>query len=519
MKKDYSEYQYTEYDKYLAGRTAPKGITLPFFMNQVRFSSDDKSFTIWVDSNFEGVSMKDDINQYEKEKAKREGKEYKTNEYKIDENAEGLKESKRLLSEMRKKYHYSDNMIDGFSFIDPELLTEPLVNVFSGAEIQMHYGEGILDFIYADFETPLHEELKKIKIEELLSELGKRSRNEIDEIFAELGKEYLADQSIIGETENNSTKKIYNNLQEYVELFFDYECTFIELRHILYSSLYTAICPPVINDALPGKKERVVWYANYILRLQREFMEMIEFCYDEDFYPKLLGESHPYERLHLYRRIHNLPMNYQRTEFASVDKFEFHSTDRPYGIKTNELIEILQNMNLTATDEANAFAKKYNISVEELMGEIKLPTFLNIGYRVRTIEDMLELEFTKMLEQDVRFRKCKRCGKYFIMKGNYDTKYCSRIAEGKTRSCQELAAIDNYKAKIADDKAIPIYNRYYKRYAARVKVHQIKEEDFKKWKYQAMDKRNQCSDGKITPEEYIEWMEASFPNRKQKPKE
>lgn len=256
MKKDYSEYQYTEYDKYLAGRTAPKGITLPFFMNQVRFSSDDKSFTIWVDSNFEGVSMKDDINQYEKEKAKREGKEYKTNEYKIDENAEGLKESKRLLSEMRKKYHYSDNMIDGFPFIDPELLTEPLVNVFSGAEIQMHYGEGILDFIYADFETPLHEELKKIKIEELLSELGKRSRNEIDEIFAELGKEYLADQSIIGETENNSTKKIYNNLQEYVELFFDYECTFIELRHILYSSLYTAICPPVINDALPGKKRK-----------------------------------------------------------------------------------------------------------------------------------------------------------------------------------------------------------------------------------------------------------------------
>ena len=47
--------------------------------------------------------------------------------------------------------------------------------------------------------------------------------------------------------------------------------------------------------------------------------------------------------------------------------------------------------------------------------------------------------------------KCKRCGKYFIMKGNYDTKYCSRIAEGETRSCQELAAIDNYKAKIADD--------------------------------------------------------------------
>ena len=42
-----------------------------------------------------------------------------------------------------------------------------------------------------------------------------------------------------------------------------------------------------------------------------------------------------------------------------------------------------------------------------------------------------------MLEKDVRFRKCKRCGKYFIMKGNYDTKYCDRVAEGETRTYKE----------------------------------------------------------------------------------
>lgn len=99
------------------------------------------------------------------------------------------------------------------------------------------------------------------------------------------------------------------------------------------------------------------------------------------------------------------------------------------------------------------------------------------------------------------------------MKGNYSTKYCDRVAEGETKNCQEYAAIENYRAKIADDKAIPIYNKYYKRYAARVKVKQIKEADFKHWKYQAMSKRDDCSAGIITPEEYIEWMEAAFPNR------
>lgn len=66
------------------------------------------------------------------------------------------------------------------------------------------------------------------------------------------------------------------------------------------------------------------------------------------------------------------------------------------------------------------------------------------------------------------------------MKGNYDTKYCDRIADGETRSCQELAAQENYKQKVADNAALPIYNKYYKRYAARVKVRQIKEDEFKR---------------------------------------
>ncbi|MBQ7035460.1 MAG: hypothetical protein IJN34_06955 [Clostridia bacterium] len=52
--------------------------------------------------------------------------------------------------------------------------------------------------------------------------------------------------------------------------------------------------------------------------------------------------------------------------------------------------------------------------------------------------------------------------------------------------------------------------------SARVKVRQIKEADFKKWKYQAMSKRDGCTNGIITPEEFTEWMENSFPNRKPK---
>lgn len=94
--------------------------------------------------------------------------------------------------------------------------------------------------------------------------------------------------------------------------------------------------------------------------------------------------------------------------------------------------------------------------------------------------DILELEFTKLLEHQVRFRKCGRCGRYFIMKGNYDTRYCDRIAEGTNRTCQDLAAQENYQKKNVDNHAVHIYSKYYKRYSARVSVKQIREDDFKR---------------------------------------
>ena len=70
--------------------------------------------------------------------------------------------------------------------------------------------------------------------------------------------------------------------------------------------------------------------------------------------------------------------------------------------------------------------------------------------------------------------------------------------------------------QVADNAALPIYNKYYKRYAARVKVRQIKEADFKKWKFQALVKRDECTNGIITVEEFAEWLEGSFPNRGRK---
>ena len=189
----------------------------------------------------------------------------------------------------------------------------------------------------------------------------------------------------------------------------------------------------------------------------------------------------------------------------------------PFGMEQEEYLKrIMKALSSNPTEAEKAFAKEYGLDDGLLALIIRRPSFMSIQYDVSTASEMLELEFTKMLEENIRFRKCKRCGKYFIMKGNYDTNYCDRIADGSTRTCQELAAIENYRAKAAENKEYALYSKYYKRYSARVKVRQIKEADFKKWKYQALTKRDECADGKITVEEYEAWLETSFPNRKKK---
>lgn len=101
----------------------------------------------------------------------------------------------------------------------------------------------------------------------------------------------------------------------------------------------------------------------------------------------------------------------------------------PYGMSSRELIQRLQNSPKPTADHI-ALAEKLGIPVGTLIVAITVPHFLNVQYQFGEVSDILELEFTKRLEANVRFRKCKRCGKYFIMKGNYDANYCDRIAGG-----------------------------------------------------------------------------------------
>lgn len=504
MGKDYSEFQYTKYDEYRALRENTKELRFDFFHNYAFFSEEQKTISIHVDHRYEIDAIAIYLMNYDKELSKRNGKDYEDYKERLKYSrimAEMLQaENPEIMRSLSARYgdkiyfadrHQPPPTSDVDSYIKKYW---PPVNLLGAATLTLNYGEGLLDFLYADFKTPI-EDLKQV-----IKTLPRPEANETDD--------------------EDDTEKIRTHTEEHALEYFDYVFSFFWFHKILYKSLYTASCPPIIESALT-QPEPLLRYASYLLALQEEYAKIMQFCYDENYYPNVLGRLMPHERYTLYRRLNQMPNTTERKEILRLSYYiPGHKRGMPYSMTREEYAARLSKSQPLLSGEEKKFLKEFHISKEQLYESLLSPAFMSIDYAFSTVEQILELEFTKMLEQNVRFRKCKRCGKYFIMKGNYDTNYCDRVAEGETRTCQQIASQENYKARHADNKAIQIYNKYYKRYAARVKVNQIKEQDFNTWRYQAIRKRDECSDGKITPEEFTEWMEASFSNRKpRKPKE
>ena len=419
----------SEYDKYRIVRSNSKNVRLDFYHNRVKFYPEKKTINIVVDSWERDDYIDELIEADEREQAKKLGSSYKAYESAEEETEyekDNLEECQEYFGKFKGKYNFRASGLAGPFADDTGKLKNAMINIMSGSNVTLNYGEGILDFIYADFLTPVK---KAYALFHLLEQWGEEN----------IDTEKYDKKEDEGETKLTEDEWV---LQTYER----FSSAFPLIESIAYSSLYSTIFPPFIKGDLTNSVAR---YGNYLLALQKEFLELIEFCYDEEFYPEVLGSMYPSERLHIYRQIHDLPASFKRREEFRTSHNIMDGDKMPYGIAGEELVNAIKSMKFSPTVEQKDFAKKYGIDANNLLFIQQHHLFISARYVCGSIDDMLELELTKMLEQNVRFRKCKRCGKYFIMKGNYDTHYCDRIAEGETRTCQQLAALENYKAKIA----------------------------------------------------------------------
>ena len=347
---------------------------------------------------------------------------------------------------------------------NPDIEPQPKNNPLSGSKVTLPLGEALFEFVYADFDS-LYEEVKVCLC--LYKDMDlPNADNEVQEMI--------------------NRYRIYRNYKWLI-------------NHLAFGSTASALFPPAITrDA--DLASAMLDYYKYLIKLQKEYQDILEFCFETKYYSEVLSDMTPSARYYLYRKINNMP---------------------PF-VEFNEEQRLIMGDKKTQTDydfsAFSDFAQEHGIDTTTLIYFHNFNHNPILRYRCESLHEFLELEFSKLIEYDVKLKCCKRCGQWFTYKGNYDARYCNRIHLGELRSCRDLAAEENYKLKMKKNEALPIYRKYYRRYYARVKVNQIKKNDFKKWKYKALVKRDECSAGNITTEEYIDWLEGCFPNRKRKDK-
>ena len=127
-------------------------------------------------------------------------------------------------------------------------------------------------------------------------------------------------------------------------------------------------------------------------------------------------------------------------------------------------------------------------------------------YVLDTLEDLLKYEVYGMIQAEKRIKRCKNCGRYFVVdKSNME--YCDRIAAGETKPCSEIGKSRTYEQKIAKGgTAMALYRKAYKTHFARIRSGTMTREQFDAWKDEATAKRLEVESGILDMDEYATWL-------------
>lgn len=88
--------------------------------------------------------------------------------------------------------------------------------------------------------------------------------------------------------------------------------------------------------------------------------------------------------------------------------------------------------------------------------------------------------------------------------------YCDVTTDGKGRVCKEVGAFVQWSQSKEDDEIFKVYRREYKKRFAWTKTGRISPTTLYTWGGEkAREKKTECEEGKITLEEYREWLSGS----------
>lgn len=125
-------------------------------------------------------------------------------------------------------------------------------------------------------------------------------------------------------------------------------------------------------------------------------------------------------------------------------------------------------------------------------------------YEINSLQQLLFLEIMFMIQNGTMIRKCKHCGKYFVVK-NRKTAYCDRINESGIR-CSAVGSKKTFQRKIESEEELKIYNRAYKTHYARFRNGKMKRCEFELWTKEAKEQLENVRSGELDISIFREWL-------------
>ena len=144
-------------------------------------------------------------------------------------------------------------------------------------------------------------------------------------------------------------------------------------------------------------------------------------------------------------------------------------------------------------------------TIDTKFERINESTFTEI-LRPKSMRDIVDFLLRAIIRQELTFKNCRSCGRYFPNTVHGNSEYCDRIFQGTGKTCKEIGSVKVYQAKINENPEFKAYNRAYKSHFARIKYKRMTKEQFKVWSELAREMRDKVTNGEMDLEQYEDWL-------------
>ncbi len=324
--------------------------------------------------------------------------------------------------------------------------------------------------------------------------------------FCALDIEGLYDQCaepiIFGELPESKIKALPENQEELIEYYMALAEESAEyVQPLLDAHPYLSAFPPIFTGDISNG---IYAYYTHLRVLRNEFQQLLENCFSVEYYPEELSDLTANQRFYLY--LMSDPVGYPEETKRVVDT----------SMGDAEINALRFMGELPEQEYPTPFEMKNELSAGMVAAVRALTKPVALQYSCDSLYDILGLEFYQMIEHEVKIKRCKNCGRYFILKGRHESDYCTRVIAGQNQTCQNKAAMVHFKQKLDNNEAYTLFTKYYKRYHTRMKNGKIDIDVFAAWNNAARTKRDECAEGTLSATEYEAWLMGSFVNRRGK---